>query len=289
MALGLHDSRSMRSSAHIDGHPIHPMLVGFPLAYLLGTACLDVFARVTNRPRLFRTALHLSTLGLGSALAAAVPGLLDYFSVVPPKSSAMNRATKHLLANVSALGLFALARAGRKSEDAPPARWSVGAEVVGAGLLTTGGWIGGTLVYRNQIAVDHRYANAGRWQVQPVAPRPELPSVEQWLDVAATSELEVGQMKLLRVADPAHGERRIVLARTGLGYAAFDDRCTHKGGPLSDGALVGDTVQCPWHGSQFDAMTGRVQAGPASERIGTYATEERDGRVRITLDQQSKS
>jgi nitrite reductase/ring-hydroxylating ferredoxin subunit/uncharacterized membrane protein len=279
----------MRSSAHIDGHPIHPILVGFPIAYLLGTVCLDVVARATKRPRLFRTASHLSTLGIGSALAAAVPGLLDYFSVVPPKSSAMKRATKHMLANVSALGLFTLARAGRQNEDAPPAGWSVGAELVGAGLLTAGGWLGGTLVYRNQIAVDHRYANAGQWQVEPVAARPELPSGEQWLDVADAGELELGQMKLLRVADAARGERRIVLARTEHGYAAFDDRCTHKGGPLSDGALVGETVQCPWHGAQFDAMTGRVKAGPATEKIGTYAVEEREGRVRITLDERLKS
>ncbi len=279
----------MRSSAHINGHPIHPMLVGFPAAYLLGTACIDVFARAANRPRLFRTAGHLSTLGLASAAAAAVPGLLDYLSVVPPKSSAMRRATQHLIANVSALGFFLLARAGRKHEDAPPASWSLGAEVVGAGLLTAGGWLGGTLVFRNQIAVDHRYANAGKWQVEAVAPARELAPAEQWLDVADASELKPGQMKLLRLAEHPHGERRIVLARTEHGYAAFNDRCTHRGGPLSDGALVGDTVQCPWHGSQFDVMTGRVNAGPATEPIGTYAVEERGGRVRISLDTQLKS
>jgi uncharacterized membrane protein len=68
----------MRSSAHISGHPIHPMLVGFPVAYLLGSAGLDLWARVTNRPRWFRTARDLNTLGLGAALVAAVPGIIDY-------------------------------------------------------------------------------------------------------------------------------------------------------------------------------------------------------------------
>jgi nitrite reductase/ring-hydroxylating ferredoxin subunit len=40
-------------------------------------------------------------------------------------------------------------------------------------------------------------------------------------------------------------------------------------GPLADGPLVGDTVQCPWHGSQFNVITGQVKAGPATEKIRT--------------------
>src|SRR5205823_3794511 len=96
--------------------------------------------------------------------------------------------------------------------------------------------------------------------------------------VAKEGELDVGQMKLLRV-----GDRRIVLARTEQGYAAFDDRCTHKGGPLSDGALICGTVQCPWHGSQFDVRTGAVKAGPSDRPIGTYTVEAAGGEVRLSL------
>src|SRR5947208_16062625 len=91
--------------------------------------------------------------------------------VVPPKSSAKNRATDHMFANLSALAMFALARAGRREEDQPAAPWAMAAEVAGVGLLTTGGWLGGTLVYRNQIGVDHRYANAGKWREQEVEAR----------------------------------------------------------------------------------------------------------------------
>jgi nitrite reductase/ring-hydroxylating ferredoxin subunit len=77
--------------------------------------------------------------------------------------------------------------------------------------------------------------------------------------------LQVNQMKLVRASD-----RRIVVARTESGVAAFDDRCTHKGGPLSDGVLICGTVQCPWHGSQFDVTTGKVVCGPAKDDIATY-------------------
>ena len=45
-------------------------------------------------------------------------------------------------------------------------------EAAGVGLLTAGGWMGGTLVNRNQIGVDHRYAHAGKWQEQEVEARP---------------------------------------------------------------------------------------------------------------------
>ena len=61
------------------------------------------------------------------------------------------------------------------------------------------------------------------------------------------------------------GDKRIAVARTEKGYAAFQDRCTHRGGPLSDGVLICGTVQCPWHGSQFDVHTGEVKCGPADE------------------------
>jgi nitrite reductase/ring-hydroxylating ferredoxin subunit/uncharacterized membrane protein len=267
----------MRSSANINGHPIHPMLVSFPFAYLFGGACIDVWARATNRPRWFQTASHMSLLGIGAALAAAVPGLIDYVFAVPPKSSARTRATNHMIANVSALGLFALARTGRRQQDDRPAAWSLAAELAGMSLLTAAGWMGGTLVFRNQIGVDHRYANAGKYRIEPARVAGDT------IDAASVDELKVGQMKLLRA-----GARRIVVARTEHGHAPFDDRCTHKGGPLSDGSLVCDTVQCPWHGSQFDVTTGRVKEGPAKEPVATYAVHERDGRVLVALDDRLK-
>ena len=125
--------------------------------------------------------------------------------------------------------------------------------------MSVAGFLGGTLVYRNQIAIDHRYANAGRWQEAGPRgqPRPEV----------GGRASGVNQMKLVHV-----DEARIVVARTEDGYAAFQDRCTHRGGPLSDGALICGTVQCPWHGSQFDVQTGEVKCGPAEVKIKTYGS-----------------
>ena len=270
----------MRSSAHIKSHPIHPMLIPFPFAYLAGSAAIGLWARATGRPAWYRTSAHMNTLGIGSALVAAVPGFVDYLFAVPPRSSARDRATKHMLANLSAVGLFTLARLGRRRPDAAPPVWSLGLELAGTALLGVGGWLGGTLVYRNQIGVDHRYADAGRWRVERV-PAGHIEGRE--VDVGAADELEIDQMKLVRA-----GSRRFVVARTESGHVAFDDRCTHRGGPLSDGVLARGVVQCPWHGSQFDVATGRVRSGPATDSIETYPIAERDGRLWLRVPAEAR-
>jgi nitrite reductase/ring-hydroxylating ferredoxin subunit len=146
-------------------------------------------------------------------------------------------------------------------------------EAVGIVLLTAGGWMGGVLVNRNQIGVDHRYARSGKWKEEKVRLQAGQPAV-----VARADELEVDQMKLIHLDG-----RRIVLARTDRGYVAFDDSCTHRGGSLAGGVMIGGVVQCPWHGSQFDCRTGAVNAGPANTSIGIYRVTEEQGQVKLRL------
>jgi len=71
--------------------------------------------------------------------------------------------------------------------------------------------------------------------------------------------------------------KRIALFRSGDEIFAIDDACTHRGGPLSEGDLVGEVVTCPWHGATFDLRTGETQGGPAPSEVDRYA-------VRITGD-----
>jgi nitrite reductase/ring-hydroxylating ferredoxin subunit len=85
-------------------------------------------------------------------------------------------------------------------------------------------------------------------------------------------------MKLVHVRG-----KRIVLGKTENGYVAFDDHCTHRGGSLAGGAMICGTVQCPWHGSQFDVATGAVKAGPAKEKINTYTVNEVGGKIMLVL------
>ena len=263
----------MRSRASYKGHPIHPALIPFPFAFLYGAFLFDAAGWVAERPAWWSTGAHLAAAGIVTALVAAVPGFIDYVYTVPPKSTGKKRATRHMAANLSAVALFAMAWWLRGSVSAEPGIAQLILEGVGVALLTAGGWMGGVLVNRNQIGVDPRYAHAGKWREATVRVRPGEPAV-----VARADELRVNQMKLLRAPD-----RRIVLARTEQGYVAFNDRCTHRGGSLAGGAMICGTVQCPWHGSQFDVRTGEVRSGPAKERIATYAIEQHGHEIWLSL------
>lgn len=249
------------------------MLIPFPFAYLFGAVCVDAAASVADRPQWYRTARHMRTLGIGSALVAAVPGIVDYLFAVPPDSSASRRATWHGAANLSAVALMTTVARTRR-DHAAPRPWELSAQALAAGLMAVAGYLGGTLVYRNQIGVDHRYADAGRWRERT------LPQAEHGaaIDVGAASDLGPNQMTLVHV-----GTRRVVVARTEEAVVAFDDRCTHKGGPLSDGSLACGVVQCPWHGSQFDVRTGHAVHGPADAAIAVHQVEEKDGRLWLRI------
>jgi nitrite reductase/ring-hydroxylating ferredoxin subunit/uncharacterized membrane protein len=247
----------MKSRASIAGHPLHPMLIVYPFAFLTGAFGFSVAAALTRRRELERVSQQLIPAGIATGLAAAVPGLIDYAGSVPPDSSAHTRATRHALLNTSALGLFAASWwFGGRRRTRPLA---LGLQGLGSMCLSVAGHMGGTLVYRNQIGVDHRYAGAGKWNESSVAEG----TPESLADAGAG--LERDQMKLVHVRGT-----RVVVTRTDSGLAAFADRCTHKGGPLSDGVSICGTVQCPWHGSQFDVHDGSVKCGPAVDPIETY-------------------
>lgn len=62
-------------------------------------------------------------------------------------------------------------------------------------------------------------------------------------------------------------------------FYATQAECTHRGGPLCEGALWGNIVTCPWHGSEFDVRTGEVITAPAKEPLQTYRVRVQDGKI----------
>jgi nitrite reductase/ring-hydroxylating ferredoxin subunit/uncharacterized membrane protein len=263
----------MKSKAILFGHPAHPMLIPFPLAFLTGAFLFDTAGWLFNSPAWWVTGGHLALVGLATALLAAVPGFVDYLYTVPPRSSGRERATRHMAANLTAVALFGTAWAIRGELANGPTIAVLGLEALGFVALGTGGYMGGTLVTRNMIGVDHRYARSGKWGDESIAGAPGAA-----VTVAHRDDLKVDQMKLLRV-----GDRRIVLARSEKGYVAFDDRCTHRGGSLAGGVMICGTVQCLWHGSQFDVATGKVKSGPAKDPIAVYEIREEGETIRLVL------
>src|SRR5438067_1111709 len=93
----------MRSRAHFRGHGIHPILIPFPIAFIYGAFVFDAAGMAAGRPGWWITGRHLAIAAVVMAVLAAVPGLIDYLTVVPPKSSAKARATKHLAINLTAV------------------------------------------------------------------------------------------------------------------------------------------------------------------------------------------
>ena len=265
----------MKSHAAVASHPLHAMLIPFPFAFLVGSVFFDAIGLLGKLPAFWLVGHYMLAAGIVMALVAAIPGIIDYATTVPPRSSAKKRAATHGLTNSFAVALFATAWFTRSGGD--PDLMAFVLEVAGAAVLSSGAWMGGTLVYRNQIGVDHRYARAGKWREATIS----VPAGD-FVTIADVEELKPGQMKLLHF-----NGRRLVVARTGNGevtsdaFAVFEDHCSHRGGSLADGCLVDGTVQCPWHGSQFDVKTGRVIAGPARDDIATCEVRIDGGNVKL--------
>lgn len=96
--------------------------------------------------------------------------------------------------------------------------------------------------------------------------------------VAQVEEVPVGAGKVVRAADK-------VLALFNLGgtFYALDNRCTHVGGPLGEGAVEGNRVTCPWHGSVFNIATGEVVEPPARRPVATFRVQVEGDEVLVEL------
>ncbi|MDI3298678.1 MAG: non-heme iron oxygenase ferredoxin subunit [Bacillota bacterium] len=99
-----------------------------------------------------------------------------------------------------------------------------------------------------------------------------------WLRAAAAEEVPEGQA--LRVVLDGVA---VALCRVGGLLYAVDDTCSHEEASLSQGRLVGETIQCPRHGSRFSLKTGKPLSLPAYRPIRTYRVEEREGQVYVEL------
>src|SRR5260370_40689550 len=77
------------------------------------------------------------------------------------------------------------------------------------------------------------------------------------------------------------GDTPILLYKKGDAVCAISETCSHAGGPLSEGELHGNLVQCPWHASRFDIRTGQVKGGPATISQVRYQTRVQNGQIEV--------
>src|SRR5688572_4870639 len=74
----------------------------------------------------------------------------------------------------------------------------------------------------------------------------------------------------------------VVLVRRGDEVCAIAAQCSHYGGPLGEGLVVGDTIRWPWHHARFDLRTGEPVGAPAMQTIACYDVVREGGLVRVT-------
>ena len=143
-----------RSTAKIGGHPIHPMLVPFPIVCFIGVLVTDIVF-LNNQDAGWATASrYLLGIGIVMALLAAVAGLTDFMGSERIRS--MGDAVKHMLANVTAVVLSIVNFFVRLGNDSAIAGIGIILSAVVVLILIYSGWKGGDLVFRHGIGVDDR-------------------------------------------------------------------------------------------------------------------------------------
>jgi 3-phenylpropionate/trans-cinnamate dioxygenase ferredoxin subunit len=96
--------------------------------------------------------------------------------------------------------------------------------------------------------------------------------------LAHRSDLPPGGKKLVEVDG-----RSIALFNVDGTFYAIDDVCTHDGGPLAEGELVGCQIECPRHGARFDVRTGRPLCMPAIEPVATHEVDVQGDDIFVTI------
>ena len=146
----------MASPASVQQHPIHPMLVPFPIAlWIFSLVCDVIYAMGWGGAVWDEMAFYTMVGGLLGALAAAVPGYLDYRSLTDPTVKKIGQW--HMLINLSVVVLYAVNLWFRTKAE-PGAAFPIMLSVLAVAMLGVSGWLGGHLVYVHGVAVEPQSA-----------------------------------------------------------------------------------------------------------------------------------
>jgi uncharacterized membrane protein len=163
--------KDMASKASINRHPIHPMLIPFPIGLLVFSVIADLIYLGGGNP-VWHSDIAFYTLlgGIIGALAAAVPGLIDWATLTDPAT--VRTANWHARVNIITVVIFVVSfylRTARGSQwiSSVPSL-PVFLSLIGLVGLGIGGWLGGELVFKHRVAVT---SEAEQRREQPVTDR----------------------------------------------------------------------------------------------------------------------
>lgn len=237
------------------GHPLHPVLTDVTLGAWVSGSVLDLVGRSTGRRRMNEAADTLIELGVASAIPTALAGLTDYSTI---KQDAVEYGAAHGLLNSVALGLFLLSIQKRRTGDRES---GVMLSLAGLGLSMLSAWLGGEMVFRHRVGVNHAK---------------QTTHVDDWTPVMSSMALQNGVPQRVDVeGDP------VLLFRQDEAIYAIGAVCAHAGGPLEEGTFEGVCVTCPWHDSVYDMRDGSVVHGPSTYSVPHYLVREVNGQIEI--------
>ena len=237
------------------GEPLHVVLTDLPIGAWTAAMVFDLLDLIVDRPEFALAADASIGIGLAGAAGAAITGITDWSDVDPP---ARRLGLVHGLVNVGGTALFAISLLLRSKKHRRSGRV---ASVLGYAVMSYAAHLGGKLVYEHRVGVDRTDG-----QVLPdrfVAVLPE----SQLADDKPTKAMVQGVP--------------ILLVRRAGRIFAMADTCSHFGGPLSDGKLVDNCIECPYHASQFDLEDGHVVNGPAVHPQPCFEIRMHDGQIEV--------
>jgi nitrite reductase/ring-hydroxylating ferredoxin subunit/uncharacterized membrane protein len=242
------------------GHPLHSVLTDVPLGAWTAALVLDAVDEISGRDEFGRAADASVAVGIVGAVASAVTGLTDWHAT---DGRARRVGITHGLMNATALTLYATSLALRRRKNRRAGR---GFSLLGYAISSAAAYLGGHLVYGEQVGVDHTVGE-------------EPPSKF----VAVMREADLGEGELHRVEADGTG---VLVARRGGRIFAMIERCSHLGGPLAEGQLEGESVRCPWHGSRFALEDGAVLEGPSVHPQPCLTVRVHDGQIEVRAAEQ---
>ena len=240
------------------GHPLHPVLTDLTIGSWAMGAVFDVIGAVTGSKQIKKTADGITLAGTISAVPTAITGMVDYSTFPEPSASPV---TLHAITNVINFGLYTLSVRDRRNDNR---RRGVILSTIGLALSCVSAWLGGELVYRYRVGVDHSEDFEGPKKWTPIMKAQDLPN-----------------RKPVRAQFDG---KSIMLYREGVSVRAIGAVCSHAGGPLDEGQVHRNCVTCPWHHSVFNIRNGAIVHGPATQPQPAFSARIRDVNVEVRLE-----
>ncbi|HEY7856550.1 MAG TPA: Rieske 2Fe-2S domain-containing protein [Terriglobales bacterium] len=237
------------------GEPFHAALTDIPVGAWTAAMVLDGLDLAGRDKKLAYAADAAIAVGLAGAACAAVTGLADWSDVDPP---ARRTGMLHGLLNLGATVLMTTSLVLRKRGARKTGRV---ASTLGFATMSYAAHLGGQMVYDLRVGVDRTAGD-------------EFP--KRFTAVLAASRLPDG--KPTRVM---HDRTPILLVRRGERVFALGETCSHFSGPLSQGKLVDDCIECPYHSSRFALEDGCVVNGPAVHPLPCLDVRSRKGQIEV--------